>query len=465
MPGIAASGGGPTAPLYRKLRPRPNGPPREQIVANQRTRLCGAMIEASAIHGYEATSVAELCRLAGVSKRTFYEQFENKQACLLASYERVQACAKARLAAAQDSVPDWEQGLEAGLGSLVQGLVDQPRAARLALIELDAAGPAASAARQQARLAFERVIATSFARAPRACALPPPVVKGVVYGVERTLRRSVLSGAGTAPLALASELTAWALSYSSPALARLPVKPAQLAERTELSWLPGRAHAGSERVRILRAAAELAAGTGHARLDVSRIARRAGVGEEAVWANYDSVEQCFLDAVDLVGLEALVCVGKSYRAAGEGPAGVCRAITELMLLVAVDPVLRGIVFTQAAVSGPSAIERRERLLDGFADLLVRGLSRAQQPSAVALHAAVGAVWGLIDHHVARGAVTLLPGLAGYAAYLTLAPSIGAEPALETILEQWRPVAARTARATVSHRKAGVRRGRRLTPSR
>ncbi len=446
MPPLAAARGSSTAPLYRKLRPRPNGPPREQIVTNQRTRLCGAIIEAAALHGYADSSVAQVCRLAGVSKRTFYEQFENKQACFLASYERVQGCAHARMAAAQESAPSWEQGLHAGLGTLVQGLAEQPHAAKLALVELDAVGPAALLARQEVRSAFERSIAASFERAAHRTPLPPALAKGIVCGIERTLRRRVVSGApaGGAADALTRELAAWALSYSSAALAELPVAAPQRGERTERS--PARARAGGERARILRAAAEILAGDGHARLDASRIARRAGVREEAVWACYDSVEQCFLDAVDLVGLEALVYVGRAYRAGGEGPAGVCRAITELVVRVAEEPVLRRIVFTQVAIAGPPAIERRERLLDAFADLLIRGLARAQRPSPVAADAAVAAVWGLIDHHVARGVTQLLPGLAAYAAYLALAPSVGAEQALETILGEWGPAACGSRRA-------------------
>jgi AcrR family transcriptional regulator len=280
---IAGTRGGSTAPLYRKLRPRPNGPPREEIVANQRTRLCGAIIEASAVHGYANTSVAELCRLAGVSKRTFYEQFDNKQACFLVSYDRVQSCASARMASARESEPDWEQGLRAGLEALVHGLLQQSHAARLALVEVDAAGQAALAARQDVRSAFERTIVASFDRAPHGVPLPPPLAKGIVCGIERTMRRTVLAGAGestrehaparartgagTAPEALARELAAWALSYSSPALAELPVTAPQRDALLERPWSPVRARISSERVRILRAAAEIVAGEGHARLE------------------------------------------------------------------------------------------------------------------------------------------------------------------------------------------------------
>jgi AcrR family transcriptional regulator len=52
-------------------------------MANQRARICGAMIEAVAEQGYPAVSVAGLCRLAGVSKRAYYELFANKEACLV----------------------------------------------------------------------------------------------------------------------------------------------------------------------------------------------------------------------------------------------------------------------------------------------------------------------------------------------------------------------------------------------
>ena len=77
--------------LYVKLRARPNGPGRDAVASNQRSRLLGAMIEAMTIYGYTDTSVAKLCKLAGVSKRTFYEQFENKEQCFLETYDMVLA--------------------------------------------------------------------------------------------------------------------------------------------------------------------------------------------------------------------------------------------------------------------------------------------------------------------------------------------------------------------------------------
>ena len=77
------------APIYQRL---PHGPHRlgaENVVRNQRHRMHGAMIEAVAENGYERTSVKQVVGLAGVSRRSFYEQFANKQECFLATYDLI----------------------------------------------------------------------------------------------------------------------------------------------------------------------------------------------------------------------------------------------------------------------------------------------------------------------------------------------------------------------------------------
>ena len=47
------------------------------------------MVEAVARHGYAGTTLRELVRLAGVSKTTFYEHFESKQECFLATFDEI----------------------------------------------------------------------------------------------------------------------------------------------------------------------------------------------------------------------------------------------------------------------------------------------------------------------------------------------------------------------------------------
>src|SRR3954470_7596658 len=60
---------------------------REELRASQRGRLICAIADSVAAKGYAATSVADVLALAGVSRRTFYEHFEDKEACFLAAYD------------------------------------------------------------------------------------------------------------------------------------------------------------------------------------------------------------------------------------------------------------------------------------------------------------------------------------------------------------------------------------------
>ena len=61
--------------------------PREEADRNQRERLFAATVAMVAEKGYEATTVADLVELSGVSRSAFYRHFEDKQECFLAAAE------------------------------------------------------------------------------------------------------------------------------------------------------------------------------------------------------------------------------------------------------------------------------------------------------------------------------------------------------------------------------------------
>src|SRR3954452_9241310 len=70
----------------RMLRPG-RGMPRDEADRNQRERLFAAMVATVAEKGYEATTVADLVELSGVSRSAFYRHFEDKQECFLTAAE------------------------------------------------------------------------------------------------------------------------------------------------------------------------------------------------------------------------------------------------------------------------------------------------------------------------------------------------------------------------------------------
>src|SRR4051812_43743942 len=89
-----------TDPGLRRLR-------REEVASSQRARLLRAMAEVAAEKGYANTVVADVIARAGVSRRTFYELFRDKQDCFLAAYaETVELLSSGVIAAATHSPPD-----------------------------------------------------------------------------------------------------------------------------------------------------------------------------------------------------------------------------------------------------------------------------------------------------------------------------------------------------------------------
>ena len=422
------------------LRPLPRGRraadglTEEQVAADQRSRLYGAMIELVADRGYAGVSTRALARLARMSKQDMYRHFPGKQSYFLASYDMIVARASERVGAAYAAGGDWQQRLRAAFRALVAEVAEEPKAARLGLSEVLGAGPAGVERMERTRGLFEAMVGASFAQAPGGRPLPPLIVRGIVRGTERIIRQRLLSGRESELPGLADELLAWALCYRSPALGELcATPPAWQASGGAWRAQSLRARSGDERVGILRVAAQIAAAGGWERLTAGGIASRAELPVERVWEHCGDPRRCFLDALELLSMEALICAGRAAQAAPDRITGVRRAITALMERVARDRVLCRIAFVEIFALGPPAIERREALLATFTDRLSRSLPADRRPSPLIVEAIVGALWGTLHHHVTRGEAHLLPGLADQTTYLALAPAIGAQDAISAIV--------------------------------
>lgn len=113
------------------------------VVRSQRERLLEATIRVVAAKGYRATTVADLTGEAGVSRTTFYELFEDKEACFLAAYDNAADALMRRIVAAYEAEERWPERARAGLAALLEALAADPALGRLALVGIGAAGPAA----------------------------------------------------------------------------------------------------------------------------------------------------------------------------------------------------------------------------------------------------------------------------------------------------------------------------------
>jgi AcrR family transcriptional regulator len=415
-----------------------NGLSSDQVMAHQRARVYQAMVEVIAAEGYGATSVKSVCALAGVSRRTFYDLFGTsrrnpKEACFLAALDFMVARAVERIKLAYRHEPDPQRRLCRAFEQFARELENEPGMARVALVEALGAGPAALAGIERARRMFEQMISASMVDRSSGATLPPSVARGIVGGVERVAGVHLLSGSIENFRAAAEELSRWARSYDPRSASVLAASSIAVPPTRRQ---PRRGECRNDGLRILRAAAAIAAAEGYAHLSATRISRLAGVSEADFARLYDgagAIEECFLSALDLTGLEALVCVANASRERCGWSDGVRRGIVALMDRLATDRILARIAFVEVFSVWPAAIEQRSRLLRRFTELLRRGIPDSQRPSTLQAEAIVGAIWGLVHHHIVRGELGQLPGLADDATYLALAPVIGHAPAVEVIL--------------------------------
>src|SRR5438874_5101812 len=108
--------------------------------APQRARLLDAMIDVVAEKGYAAATVADAVRAARVSRGTFYALFESKESCFIEAYRRGVEELVARIeSATHEQHGDWRARLRAGLHAYLARLAEEPRLARIWLLEMNVA--------------------------------------------------------------------------------------------------------------------------------------------------------------------------------------------------------------------------------------------------------------------------------------------------------------------------------------
>src|SRR3954471_1886353 len=159
-------------------RPLPRGPhnlARDDVLASQRQRMLDAMVEIVAAKGYAATTVGDVVSGAGVSRKTFYEHFSDKEECFLAAFDSGVDALLEAIAAAQPEEPTRLGLVRARVRAYLVTLAARPAFAHTFLIEVFAAGPRALERRQRVHSRFEQFLAHLHTEARREFPDLPPV--------------------------------------------------------------------------------------------------------------------------------------------------------------------------------------------------------------------------------------------------------------------------------------------------
>ncbi|HEX8715238.1 MAG TPA: TetR/AcrR family transcriptional regulator [Solirubrobacteraceae bacterium] len=431
------------APLYRRLPHGPHHLGAEEVVRNQRTRMHGAMIEAVALSGYERTSVKQVVGLAGVSRRSFYEQFANKQECFLATFDVIAARGAGRVSAAYRAADgDVQTRLHAAFGELTQAISSHRKSANLVIVEAPKVGAPALLRLRRASATFEQMLAGCLEHTSESGALPGPVIRGIAGGLHAAMSRCLREGSAETAPQLAEEMFRWTLLFQTPAAKRLAER---LAERARRALAQGRkapsiaaqatlAKRGDERERLLEQALHLAVVEGYRELSAPQIADAADVSIDAFFELFDGKEECFLAALDMLGEQLIELASDPELRSDEWPYAVRRTIRELLRYLADRPIYAQTIAEGAFAAGPEAIERNVALAHGIATRLTEGAPERAH-SALAVQGVAGALSHTVRCHVASGQIQLLSVLSDYLTYIVLTPFIGSEEAAELVIEE------------------------------
>ena len=172
----------------------PRGPhrlSREEVENHQRGRIIAAMIAEAGTKGYVSTTIGDITRRARVSRDTFYEQFANKEQCLLAAYNAITRELLDQMVAAGTSQPGYVEGIRDGVHAYLRFWSERADAARVWSVEILAAGEEALVQRERTLRRFTRLFQTMAERAateqPGLPTVPDVVARAmVVAAVELT---------------------------------------------------------------------------------------------------------------------------------------------------------------------------------------------------------------------------------------------------------------------------------------
>ena len=465
-------GSSPASRTGRRTLPRGSQAlPREQVAADQKQRLLLAMIDAVGEKGYRATTISDLVGRAGVSRKTFYEHFANKQECLLATFDVIAADGRRRAVEAYRKAESGglQNAVEASIRALFEATIDNPGAARLNMVEIVAAGPAGIERRERAIEQYRAFVRGMLQREPAEAAAsdttaPDAVVRAVVGGMSRILYSRVRHGRRAELRQLVPDLMRFVTCYGPvpPMLARgdevaIPVPgpvaaamsggraPGTLASSTDgdLGLVRGMSNVlrsfamHSQRERIVDAVANLTAAGGYADLTVEKIAGEAAMSLQTFYEHFKSKEEAFLFTYEVGHAHGLALVERAYATQSDWPNGVKATIGALLAYLGSEPAFARLALLHMLIATPRTAERANAGITEYLSVLEPGFqetSEHRKPPAITIEAIGGGLFELMYQCVMRDRVHEMASMTKHATYVALAPFIGPKEAARVACE-------------------------------
>jgi AcrR family transcriptional regulator len=443
----------------------PRGPqalPREEVAAHQRERLVTAMVQAVNERGVVATTISDVVTRAGVSRRTFYEHFTNKEDCLLATYNTVVETEVQRLLNLVSPDKGWVEQLEAIIRALFDAIAERPDAARLICVEMGASGAIGVQHWADGATRFEHFISAGFERAPGAGTVPDPVARAIVGALRKIIYTRVREDHSTKSLRakltrIVPELMDWITCYypTPPGIRRQPQpsKPRRLEGGRAPGTLSPPAPWGvrglprgehnlprgfvefNQRERIFDAIARLTARNGYQELSLDDIAAAAAISLQTFYSHFENKEEAFLATFEVGHARAKAAVNRALAHQTNWIEGVRAGALALLEFLASEPALAHLSCVDMLIAYPHVAGRVAETNSAYAELLAMDLgggAPSQHSTQIVNEAIVGGVFELLYDYILRGHTRRLPELVDHVSYIALAPFIGREAAAKAI---------------------------------
>jgi len=463
---------GPEVHPCERLSPAPAAAPAPSTRsgADQRSRLLDSIVAVVCSHGYAGARIGDIAARAGVSRSTFYELFDDKQACFMAAHRRLAGALLDEFAAAV-AAAEPPDAAHAALAAIARLAERQPRVLAFLTHEALLAGPEAISGYECMMASLRETVEARLARTSAGEAAPAIPVALLLGGAARLcclqLRRGGRAGPETLPA-----LLRWADAYRAvrdrdgwtAAERPLTGAPTPLpARRCAPRVLPRGRHrlprdvvATIQRERIAHAAAEAVMGHGGTGVAVADIVAAAGVSREVFYAHFADKEQAFLATQQLI-FEQLIAVASSAFFVPDTPWAerVWNATAASAGLFAANPSFAHFAFVAAYGIGATGVRRVDETLLAFGLFLEDGYRALPEPvdcSRITSEAIVLAVMEAAAHHVRSGRAAELGALVPSVVYTALAPFIGPVAARALVERQLdAPTATAPDRRAAAHR--------------
>lgn len=163
------------------------------VIEMQRRRILRAMGELLTEIGIEDATVGRVCKRAGVSRRTFYEVFEDREECFLAAFDQAVERIAGEVGPVYAHGQKWSARIRAALTVLLEHFDANPGVARMCVIETLRAGPEVLERRRRVLGVLTAAVEEGRAEARHGDGPLPLTAEGVVGGALAVVHARLLA--------------------------------------------------------------------------------------------------------------------------------------------------------------------------------------------------------------------------------------------------------------------------------